>query len=211
MPFIQTSALQIFGDYDDLAQAYADIEQGGVEFIRQKLGITKGGTSSAVMSTNTGDNLEIDIPDISIRALKVYTSLMTFKPDLFQALQFVNIIKLHDDNMKTLKVVCSEEVGAGFRTKSDFYSTVNGLYPNLHVEFLSSVTKSIDYLVWAGASGQSDVRVTNKVQKVRKYNEAYEAHKAAGTLKAGEHYIPIITANQFLLKIQTMMGVQDTE
>lgn len=210
LPFIQTSALQIFGDYDDLSQAYSDIEQGGVDFIRRKLDISKGASKSTLMSANTGEDLESEITDVSVRALKVYTSLMTFKTDLFQALPFVNIIRLNDDNMTTLKVVCSEEVGAGFRTKADFYATVNGLYPNLHVEFLSSVTKNIDYLVWAGADG-SNVRVTNKVSKVRKYNETYEAHKATNSLKPGEHYIPILTANQFLLKIQTLVGVKNTD
>lgn len=203
LPYIQNSALQIFGDYDDLEKAYQDIENGGVDFIRLKLHIAKG-TSSVLFKSAVADGeaLESEVVDISVRALKVYTSLMTFKYDLFQALPNVNIIKLNDSSVKTLKVVCSEEVGAGFRTKADFYSTVNSLYDNLHVEFLSSVTRKIDYLVWAGADGDTSVRVTNKVEKVRKYNEGYEASKAAGTLKKGDHYIPILTASQFLEEIK---------
>lgn len=192
LPFIQTSALQIFGDYDDLDAAYADIETGGVEFIRQKLSITKG---AAAIKT---DVVDAEPSDISIRALKVYNSLMMFKPDLYQALPFVNIIKIHSEGMKTLKAVCSDNVGVPFRTKTDFYSTVNNLYQNIHVEFLNSVTKSIDYLIWAGADGDPNARVTNKVEKIRNHNRKFEQHKSEGTLKEGEHYIPIVSAAQFL-------------
>lgn len=206
LPFIQTSALQIFGDYDDLGQAYQAIEQGGVAYIRDRLDIKKGATPATASGATEGIDLESSIQDVSIRAAKVFATLMTFKGDLFQALPFVTIIKTHSAGMKTLKVVCSEEVGAGFRTKADFYSTVNGMYPNLHVDFLSSVTKSIDYLVWAGADG-SDVRVTNKVQKVRKYNETYKQHKENGTLKDGEHFIPIMTAVDFLNEIGKIMKI----
>ena len=69
--------------------------------------------------------------------------------------------------------------------KADFYSTVNNSFKNIHVEFLSSVTKNIDYLVWAGADG-SPARYTNKVKKVEAYNSK------------GDVNIPIVTASQFM-------------
>lgn len=181
LPFIQTSALQIFGDYDDLETAFNDIERGGVEFIAQKLNIKKTEDSN----------------DISLRATKIFDSLMTFKTDLFQGIQFVEIIKTKVEGMKKLKAVCSDEVGVPFRTKADFYSTCNNRRPDVHIEFANSVTKDIDYLVWAGASG-APARYTNKVKKTEGYNAKYEEHKEAGTLKEGEHYIPIVTAGQFL-------------
>lgn len=205
LPFIQTSAMQIFGDYDNLEQAYKDIEAGGVLFVQEKLAI-KAKTAKSVQSV-AGVDSEDSVQDISIRALKIYSSLMTFKPDLFEALPFVDIIKLNDENMTVLKAVCSEEVGFPFKTKADFYATVNNLYEDLHVEFLPSVNKNIDYLVWAGADG-SPVRVTNKVNKVRGYNEKYEEHKNSGTLKDGEHEIPIVTAQQFLLVLQSLAAKQ---
>lgn len=198
LPFIQTSALQIFGDYDDLELAYKDIEEGGVEFIRNKLSIKKG--DKRLNSTEFDDG----ITNVSIRAIKVYESLMTFKEDLFFGLPYVNIIKIHQENMTTFKVVCSDEVGSPFKTKADFYATVNNLYPDIHVEFLTSVTKSIDYLVWAGADKNVNARVTNKVQKVRKYNEQYEVHKSVNAIKDGEHYIPIVTAAEFLAKLELL-------
>lgn len=199
LPFIQSSALQLFGDYDDLEEAYAQIHSGGVEYIRNKLSISKGSKISE-------EDEELGVTDISIRALKIYNSLITFEGDLYQALPFVNIIKTHEEGMQTLKAVCSDEVGIPFRTKSDFYATVNNLYPNVHVEFLNSATKSIDYLIWAGADGDTSVRVTNKVQKIRRYNEAYEEHKAQGVLKPNEHYIPIVSAGQFIQILDKLHG-----
>ena len=188
LPFIQTSAVAIFDGYDDIVEAYKDIEQGGVEFIREKLSIKKGS----------------DLEDsISIRALKIYESLMTYKTDLIEDIGFVNIIKTNTSEMISLKAVCSDEVGAPFKTKADFYATVNNMFSNIHVEFLNAVTKKIDYLVWAGADG-SPARYTNKVKKTEGYNAKYETAKANGKLKEGDHYIPILTANQF---IETLKGM----
>lgn len=184
LPFIQSSAVAIFGSYDDLYKAYEDIEAGGVNFIRDKLSIGKG---------TSEDGTE----DVSVRALRVFDSLMEFKEDLLQGLNGVQIIETNNGEMRTFKAVCSDEVGSPFRTKADFYTTVNNKYPDIHVEFLGAVNAQIDYLIWAGADG-SPARYTNKVKKVEGYNEKYKAHLEAGTLKDGEHEIPILTANQFL-------------
>lgn len=201
LPFVQTSAMSIFGDYDDLIQAYDDIEKGGIEFITRKLDIGKGKQKTVT------DEDEEEIQDISVRALKVYESLMQFKNDLIQGLNGVEIIPTHTEGMKRFKAVCSSQVGAPFRTKADFYATVNNRYPDIHVEFLSAVNSNIDYLVWAGADG-SNAEVTNKVKKVRGYNDKYKAHKESGTLKEDEHLIPIVTAAQLLSILDNMSSIE---
>jgi hypothetical protein len=186
LPNIQTSALLIFGDYDSLEKAYEDIEKGGVDFIASKLNIKKGTDS------------EGDQP-LSIRALKVLETLTLFKKDLFNGLEYIDIIKKNDGSIISLKAVCSDEVGDPFRTKADFYGTVNNRFKdNIHVDFLSSVTKSIDYLIWAGADG-SPARVTNKVKKVTAWNEQY---KNGGKQ---DHEIPILTATQFIAKLESIV------
>lgn len=165
LPDVQTSAKDIFGDYTCLKDAYADIEAGGVSFIQQKLGISNNN-------------------EVSVRALKIYNSLMVFKDDLFECEQDVNIITL-EDKME-LDVVCSDQVGGGFAKKSEFYAYVNETFKDkVHVNFLSSVKKGIDYLVWAGADG-SPARYTSKVKTV-------EGWKEKGTCD-----IPIVTAQQFI-------------
>lgn len=138
LPGVQTSANDIFGGYDDLEAAYAAIEAGGLGYIKEML--------------NT---------DSDIRALKVYESLMLYKDDLFQGVNLVEIIPVNGGgDMKYYKACVSGEVGCGYGTKAEFYEAVNSL-PGLHVDFLGSVTRDIDFLIWHGD------KVTSKVTKVR--------------------------------------------
>ena len=170
LPYIQTSARKIFQGYNSLSEAYEDIEDGGVEFIQKKLGIVKDDT-------------------VSIQATKIYTTLMEFKDDLLEGEECVEIIKL--EGKKELNVVCSDQVGGGFSKKNEFYAYVNSTFEDkVHVNFLPSVNKSIDYLVWAGADG-SPARYTSKVQKVEGYN-------AKGC------NIPILTATQFIEEMKRL-------
>lgn len=169
LPFVQTSARKIFQGYNNLTDAYRDIEEGGVDFIQEKLGISK--------------------EKVSLQALKIYTTLIEFKEDLLEGESHVNIISL--EGVKEINVVCSDQVGGGFSKKSEFYAYIKSITEGrLRVNFLSSVSKSIDYLVWAGADG-SPARYTSKVQKVENWNER------------GSN-IPIVTASQFIEEIEDM-------
>lgn len=163
IPGVRTSAQKIFSGYHTLEEAYKDIEEGGLPFIQKKLG----------MSSQYA----------YVQAVKVYNNLLEFKSDLFGAIGEVRITNL--DGVKEFNVVCSDQVGGGFNTKSEFYSYVNNRFSgSIHVNFLPSVNKSIDFLVWAGADG-SPARYTSKVQKVEGFN-------AKGC------NIPIVTALQFI-------------
>lgn len=164
IPFVRTSARKIFQGYKNLDDAYKDIVSGGLIFIQDRLGIS-------------------EYNELSVQAMKVYNNLIEYKDDLYSGINDVEIIDL--SNKKQLNVVCSDQVGNGFSKKSEFYAYINNTYADkLHVDFLSSVTKSIDYLVWAGADG-TPARYTSKVQKVERYNEK------------GSN-IPIVTAQQFI-------------
>ena len=145
LPFIQNSAFTLFDGFDDLGEAYAAIEAGGVEYVQKRLGVADG--------------------DLSVRALRCWDALMTYKEDLLQAVEWVEIVPIHGKDMLKLRACCSTEVGGQFRTKADFYATCNNLYPDIHIEFGSSVTKSTQYLIWGGSA------VTNKVKKARAYIE----------------------------------------
>lgn len=164
IPFVRTSARKIFQGYKTLDDAYKDIVAGGLIFIQDRLGIS-------------------EYNELSVQAMKVYNNLIEYKDDLYSGINDVEIVDL--SNKKQLNVVCSDQVGNGFNKKSEFYAYINNTYADkLHVDFLSSVTKSIDYLVWAGADG-TPARYTSKVQKVERYNEK------------GSN-IPIVTAQQFI-------------
>lgn len=168
MPHIQTSAKAIFEGYDSLEEAYEDIESGGVDFIQERLGISCDGA-------------------LSIKAVRIYETLIEFKDDLFYCIGFVNIKSMKGKT--ELNVVCSDQVGGGFNKKSEFYDYVNSTFGDKYqVNFLSSVNKKIDYLVWAGADG-SPARYTNKVKTVEGYNSK------------GMN-IPIVTASQFISMLE---------
>lgn len=143
LPNIQTSAGYIFDKYDDIESAYKPIEEVGISYIQKCLGIKK--------DTET-----------SLMAIKVYESLMTYREDLLSMQDTVNIIKRNTGDMISFKACVSGDVGCGFKTKAEFYRTVNSMSDKLHVDFLSSANKEIKYLIWAGD------RMTNKVMSVKK-------------------------------------------
>ena len=163
---IRRYSKDIIREFDSLEDAYEEIEFGeGLFFIQNRLGIVSG-------------------EEVSIMASKIYTTLLEFKEDLFEGLEFVNIRTLGD--VKELNVVCSDQVGGRFAKKNDFYEFCKTEFGNrYHINFLGSVSKSIDYLVWAGADG-SPARYTNKVKTVEKWNDK------------GERQIPIVTAEELI-------------
>lgn len=165
LPNVQTSSNSIFDNFDDLGEAYRAIESGGIPYIQKCLGVGEGA---------------------SIRALKVYESLMTYKFDLFEFIDTVNIIKKNDGDIVYYKACVSGDVGFGYATKAEFYEYVNSLSPRLHVDFLGSVRSDINYLIWAGD------RFTNKVKKVNSMNEK------------GSN-IPILNAEEFVNEMKRQM------
>lgn len=171
IPYVRTTARKIFQGYTNLTEAYEDIESEGVSFIQNKMGILSDG-------------------EVSVQAMKVYKSLLEFKEDLLECEGDVNIISM--EGKRELNVVCSDQVGAGFKKKNEFYSFINSKFGDVvHVNFLPSVTRNIDYLVWAGADGETPARYTNKVKTVEGYNA-----KGAN--------IPIVTAEQFIDEMRTL-------
>lgn len=143
---------------------------------------------------------------ISLRAQKVYESLMTFKSDLLDAVEYVNI---STPEVKTIKVVCSTSVGNGYASKRDFIADMNNKYKDsIHIQFMDGMSKKIDYLVWSGGSEEADILmgkkegnvyslVSNKVKKTIANNLKVEELTAEGTLPKDMHYIPILDAEEF--------------
>lgn len=169
LPYVKTMARKIFQGYSTLEAAYKDIEEGGFQFINKKLGLSNEST---------------------VQAMKVYSTLMEYKQDLFECLEDVEIINL--EGIKEINVVCSDEVGGGFRKKADFYDYIHNTFGyKVHVNFLGSVTRGIDYLVWKGADG-SPARYTSKVRTVEGWNTS------------GKASIPVITAEEFISEMKEL-------
>lgn len=162
LPNLRDSARFIFNGYTDLNSFYDDLEDGGVLFIQERLGI-KGNED-----------------DLSVRALAIYDSLQMFKDDLLAYIDFVDII-----SPRTILNICiSTAVGNGYSSKADFVSKMNERYGSfVHLNFLSSVTKDCDYVIWSKAGAP-----TNKVSKARKLG------------------IPILTGMEFEMQIRQFMN-----
>lgn len=147
LPYVQTSAKAIFGGFSSLDEAYKAIEEGGVKYIQEKLGII-------------GDD------ELSIRAMQIYTTLMEYKDDLFECLPDVHIISL--EGKKELNIYCSDSAGGGFKHKKDFYDYIEKEFGSKYHFNVAPINKKLDCLIWAGADG-TPCEVTSKVQKVMGY------------------------------------------
>lgn len=148
LPYVQTTAKSIFGEFSSLEDAYMAIEEGGVSYIQQKLGLA-------------GDE-----NGISIRAMQVYNSLIEYKDDLFECLPDVNIIST--EGKTEINLYCSDKAGGGFKHKKDFYNYIEKEFGDKYVFTIAPINKKLNYLIWAGADG-TPCEVTSKVNKVMTY------------------------------------------
>lgn len=147
IPGIRDSARHLFKEYEDLETFYDDLEDGEVEFVQDLLGI-KG--------KSVGDE-----EDVSVKAISIYEALVMFKDELFEFIDKVNIKNVN----KVMNVCISDSAGGDWKTKSEYKEYMNTQYADvIHINFLSSVTKDCDYLIW-GKSGAK----TSKVKKAEKY------------------------------------------
>lgn len=74
LPFL-SDTLKIIQEYITLDDFYEDLESDGIEFLEKNL------------------SLYVDEEQISLRALKAFDVLMTFKQDLYDGLSYVEIIE----------------------------------------------------------------------------------------------------------------------
>lgn len=168
LPGIQTSAERLFKGYSSLDDFYRDMQ--GVSWVQDRLGIQGDGQG------------------VSIFAINAYETLVEFEQDLKEGLEenWVALKELGDQ--RELKVVVSDSVEGGFKTKNEFYNYVKDTFPDYHVTFGPSVNRKIDALIWAGADG-SPARYTSKVRTVEGYqNQGLE--------------IPILTGRQFISALE---------
>lgn len=75
LPFL-SSSLEIFSEFDSLEDFYEFMEEDNVEFLEKQLELYSDSES-----------------EVSIRALKIYDVLTTFKQDLFEGLDYVELVE----------------------------------------------------------------------------------------------------------------------
>ena len=144
IPSIETIAYKIFDGYNNLSEAFVDIEKGQVPFIAEKLGLKNAETG--------------------VMALNVYNTLIQYKDELlFGEKQF----DIYVPTGKTLYVAITGGVN-GFRNKSEFIQYINNRYNGkVNAMLMNSVTTQVDILI---ADGDTS---SNKFRTALRLNDRY--------------------------------------
>lgn len=191
LPGIRDSARKLLGDYDDLEEFYEDLENGGIAFVQELLSIKgkiNGYDDTEVVFYDT--NEEDEIAGVSVKAVDVYHTLMQFKDDLFEALDYVEIKKL---TTPVINICISTAVGYPYTSKQDFVAKMNERYGHkVHLNFLGSVTNDCQFLIWS-----KEGPPTNKVRKALSINEKRREKNIMQGLPEDSGLIQIMTGAEF--------------
>ena len=142
IPGIDTIAYKLFGDYDNINDAYADIEKYQVPFIAEKLGQKSGGAG--------------------VMAVNIYNTLIQYKAELQFAEQYFHIKKKAGDR---LQIAITDSV-IGYTNKSAFVKELNMLYEGkVSIVRLNSVTAEVSYLIADGDTGSNKYKKALKMQE----------------------------------------------
>ncbi len=152
LPGIRDEAYKLVTGYGSLDDFYDDLEDGGIAFIQNLLGI-----KSAV--DEDGEHVSV-----SVKASKIYTELIDHKEELFEALPFVT---LPNAELPELNICMSSSVGGQWGKKEAFERYLKETYGDrVVVNVFKTVSGKCDALIWAGVG-----KPTGKVDKVLKANE----------------------------------------
>lgn len=140
IPSIETIAYKIFNGYDNLDQAFKDIEAGQVAFIAEKLGLKNA--------------------DGSVMAVNVYNTLMQYKDELlFGETQF----EIYKPTGQTLYIAITGGVD-GFKNKSEFISYIKSRYKGkVNPMLMNSVTSQVDILIADGDTASNKFKTANRL------------------------------------------------
>lgn len=140
VPNIRDQARKLFCDYTSFTEFYKDLEKEGIVFIQRLLGIEKDKQS--------------------VMAMQILKSLQTYKDEFIEAEVVLEVKELKN----VINAVMSSSVGGGYKTKSEFENKIHTAYGDkVYVNFLKSLTKECDYLIWSGEGAE-----TSKVVKAKK-------------------------------------------
>lgn len=184
LPGIRDSARKLFAEYDSLEAFYEDIEDGGIDYVRELLKIT----GKAVESDNYFDDDPTEV--VSVKAVEVYNTLIAYKEELLDCVEYVDIKQL---DTAVINICISTAVGYPFTSKSDFVRQMNERYGDkIHLNFLGSMSNDIEYLIWS-----KEGSMTSKVRKANSINEKRRELNVAQGYAEDEGLVQIVTGLEF--------------
>lgn len=142
IPSIETIAFKIFDGYNNLTEAYEDIEKYQVPFIAEKLGLKNA--------------------DTGVMAVKVFNTLLEYKDELlFGETQF----EIYKPTGVSLYVAITGGV-QGFTNKSEFIKYINKRYNGkINAMLMNSVSSKVHVLVADGDTYSSKYRTACRLQE----------------------------------------------
>lgn len=140
IPSIDTVAFKIFDGYDSIEDAYVGIEEQGVSFIADKLGLRNAETG--------------------VMAVNIYNTLMEYKDELMFGEQ---MFEIYNPQGERLYIAITGGV-YGFSNKSEFISFINSRYNGkVNAMLMNSVTKEVNYLVADGDTSSNKFKKASKM------------------------------------------------
>ena len=154
LPYLgEKSSKKLFLAYNTFEDFYNDKGEGidAVDFIQSLLGIQGDAQELSLQASNINDSLE-EFHDDLLQAEQIYPNIK--KVDLDADGQPITGIKgVYTDKRKTDLA----------KTKKEFYLLIEDTFPDLHVDWESSVTKETDFVI-TGTGNR-----TSKLVKAEKY------------------------------------------
>lgn len=142
IPSIDTVAFKIFDGYESIEAAFDDIEENGVAFIADKLGLRNAETG--------------------VMAVNIYNTLIEYKDELMFGEEVFDIYNPEGEKM----YIAITGGVYGFSNKSEFINYINSRFAGkVNAMLMNSVTKEVDVLV---ADGDTS---SNKFKKAMKLSE----------------------------------------
>ena len=171
IPSIETIAYKIFDGYDNLSEAFEDIERGQVPFIAEKLGLKNAETS--------------------VMALNVYNTLIQYKEEVqFGEKQF----DIYVPTGTTLYVAITGGVN-GFRNKGEFIKYINNRYDGkVNAMLMNSVTSQVDILIADGDTSSNKYRTAlrlNQKHLEKELSKGNIVESDVGTYKSDKDLHPV--------------------
>ena len=142
IPSIGTISYKIFDGYNNLSDAFNDIEKGQVPFIAEKLGLKNS--------------------ENSVMAVSIYNTLINYKAELLFGEQQFDIYKPVG---QTVYFAITGGV-FGFHNKSEYINHINTRYSGkVNAMLMSTVSKQVDILVADGDTSHHKYKAAIKINQ----------------------------------------------
>jgi hypothetical protein len=195
LPGIRDSARKLLSSYDSLEEFFDDIEGGGIPFVQGLLSIKGKQESKDPYASFDDDDFEGD--GVSVKAIATYNTLMFFKDELLEAVEFVQIKEL---TTAVVNICISTSVGKPYASKVDFIFQMNEEFGNkIHLNSLGSVSKDCEFLIWS-----KEGSATTKVKKATTHNEKKRIANINNGLDSEDGLIQVLTGLEFRDYLSTL-------